>query len=137
MESYFVFFPRKVVPAIESIDDKFIVTLTTEEKIEFDRTTKEIVGGVLTENAPIDLGPDRFKRKFASLSYIGSGLMIRVNKRGADPRLGSQIAEISKLGKVCKVPVNKLWDQTEKVNFLFPTDESFNQFLKIQCGFEI
>lgn len=137
MESYIVFFPRNVLPAIEPMDDKLIVTLPTEEKIEFDRTTKEIISGVLEETAPIDLGPDRFKRKFASLNYTGSGVMIRVNKRGGDPRLGSQIAEIFQNGNVCKVPVAKLWAQTQKVNFLFPTDEMFNQFLKSNYKFEL
>ena len=137
MESYFYFFPRKVLPSIQWPKDGtsvFTVTLPTGESVQFNTVSKEMVGGVLKETAPIDLGPDRFKRKFAAIEYTGTGVYLRVDKRGADPRLGTT-AVIHQGTKTCKVPSSKLFDQREDsaVLFQFPTDEAFNEFLKKTC----
>ena len=87
--SKFYFFPRVVVPHSElsANESQIIVTLPTNEKVYFDAKTKEIVGGVL-EEGPIDLSPSRFNRKFPNIKYTGSGIVLRVNARGRDPRLG-------------------------------------------------
>jgi hypothetical protein len=137
MNSYFYFFPRKVLPAIQWPTDGtsvFKVTLPTNEEVQFSTVTNEVVGGVLKETSPIDLGPDRFKRKFAGIEYTGSGVYVRVDKRGNDPRLGTT-AIVSQGKKTCKVPSAKLFDQREDsaVLFLFPTDQGFNEFLKKTC----
>ena len=137
METYLTFFPREVVPAISRVNDQLIVTLPNQEEIHFNYLSKEITSGVLSENAPIDLGPDRFKRKFAQISYSGTGVMIRVDRRGEDPRIGSQIATISHKTDLCKIPVNKLWTQDGLVHFRFPTDAEFDVFLKANCKFQL
>lgn len=148
MESYFYVFPRKLVPSIQQIDEgkRLQVTLPTGETVVFDSATKEVAGGVLKENAPIDLGPDRFKRKFADVSYTGKGVMIRVDKRGADPRLGT-IATITTGSpdpgckgaacSTCRVESTKLWEQGGEVHFKFATDSEFDAFLKTNCKFGI
>jgi len=137
MESYFYFFPRKVLPSIQWPKDGtsiFTVTLPTGESVQFNTVSKEMVGGVLKETAPIDLGPDRFKRKFAAVEYTGTGVYVRVDKRGADPRLGT-MAVIHQGTKTCKVASAKLFDQdpSSAVLFKFSTDEAFNEFLKKTC----
>jgi hypothetical protein len=148
MSSYFYFFPRKYIPAIKVLDDKFIVTLPTGEEVEFNGSSKEIVGGVLKEGLPIDQGPDRFKRKFPDIKYTGSGVMLRADRRGEDPRIASNGAiPTAKAIKVssdncsvskpceCLIPKTKLWEQGGQVHFLFKSDEEFNNFLKSQCKF--
>lgn len=137
MESYFYFFPRLNLPAIQwlSADAKtFTVTLPTGESVIFDAQSKVIVGGVLRETSPVDLGPDRFKRKFAGIEYTGTGLYFRVDKRGNDPRLGT-IATVYQGNKTCKIPASELFNQGEhsNVEFLFPTDAEFNVLLKKKC----
>lgn len=148
MESYFYVFPRKLVPSIQTADDgkKLQVTLPTGETVSFDAATKEIVDGVLTEGAPIDLGPDRFKRNFADVSYTGKGVMIRVDKRGADPRLGT-VATITTGSpdggckgppcSACRVDSTRLWEQGGEVHFKFATDAEFAAFLRANCKFGI
>ncbi len=143
MESYIYLFPRKVLPALEWIESpgqqaRMKITLPTGETVDFDGTTHEILGGVLSETAPIDLGADRFKRKFARLQYSGDGVMIRVDKRGGDPRLGT-LATITRGTRSCKVSSSLLFNQdgTSEVEFLFPTDSEFNEFLIKKCGFGI
>ncbi len=140
MESYLYFFPRTYLPAIASSETSgskiLSVTLPTGESAQFNAETREIVGGVLQELAPIDLGPDRFKRKFAQFQYHGTGVMIRVDRRGADPRLGT-IATITQGQKSCKIPSALLFNQDEhsEVEFLYPSDAGFNELLKKKCGF--
>lgn len=137
MESYFYFFPRLNLPAIQwsAADAKtFTMILPTGEPVVFDAASKEIVGGVLSETAPVDLGPDRFKRKFAAISYTGTGLYFRVDRRGNDPRLGTT-ATVYQGQKTCKIPSALLFNQGEHshVEFLFATDAEFNALLKKKC----
>ncbi|MBU6152948.1 MAG: hypothetical protein KGP28_01485 [Bdellovibrionales bacterium] len=141
MESYLYLFPRHNIPAIELIEngakgEELKVTLQNGEEMAFDAKTKEILRGVFREIAPLDQNPDRFKRKFATLEYTGSGTLIRVNRRGGDPRLGTT-AVVTQGKKTCKIPSSLLFDQNPNsdVNFLFPTDEEFNVLLLKKCGF--
>ncbi len=149
MESYFYVFPRKLVPSIMMVEDgkKLQVTLPTGEHVYFNTESKEIAGGVLKEGAPIDLGPDRFKRGFADVSYAGKGVSIRVDRRGSDPRLGTTATittgspdpscAAGQACRACKVASEKLWNQSGKIHFKFPTDAEFDVFLKANCKFRV
>src|SRR5690606_12207403 len=54
MLSSFYFFPRNEIPRMEEVEGNRIkMTLPTGEEVFFDKTTKEIVGGVL-EEGPVD-----------------------------------------------------------------------------------
>src|SRR5262249_10994444 len=88
MNSVMHFFPRKYVPTIAAVDGRSVVTLRTGEQVEFDAETNEVLSGVLAET-PVDLNPDRTKRHFAGIDYIGSGLVVRADARGTDPRIGT------------------------------------------------
>jgi len=143
MESYFYLFPRLNIPAIESVDQgtagsALKVTLQNGEEMVFNEKTKELIRGVFTETAPLDRNPDRFKRKFASLGYAGSGTLIRVNRRGGDPRLGTT-ATVTRGAKTCKIPSTLLFDQNPNsdVNFLYASDEEVHSILMKKCGFGI
>lgn len=144
MNSIMHFFPRNYLPAIASLDGKYLVTLPTGEQIQFDALTHEILGGVLSE-VPVDLTPNRAARKFPGVNYSGKGVVVRVNARGADPRLGttatimtgSPPADCPKGKKCdqCQVPSRELWSQSGAVRFKFPTDAEFDQYLRSRCGF--
>jgi len=140
MESCLYFFPRKSIPTVEQVADRGIlrVGLPTGETVDFDAANKTVVGGVLVETGPIDLNPDRFSRKFARVSYLGEGVLVRVNRRGADPRLGT-VATVTKGKKSCRIESKLLFNQdgASQVEFLFPTDEEFNAFLLKRCGFGV
>lgn len=128
MESMIVLVPRKMKPELEVVGDEIHVTLTTGEKVIYDKETKLIKGGVLSEGK-VDLNPDRFKRKFAPVSYSGSGISIRINKRGKDPRIYGE-AVITHGSKTCKMPAQKLWENAE---FRFADDAKLIQFLNQKC----
>ncbi len=141
MESYLYLFPRKVLPAIEQQQSPgsaaiLKVTLPTGETVNFDAESHEVLSGALEETAPIDLNPDRFKRKFAAVRYRGAGVLVRVNKRGGDPRLGTT-ATITKGDRTCQLPSSLLFNQDEdsQAEFLFPRDAEFGAFLIKKCGF--
>jgi hypothetical protein len=144
MNTIIHFFPRNYLPAITSLDGRYVVTIPTGEQIEFDALTHEILGGVFSE-APVDLTPNRAARKFPAVSYSGKGVVVRVNARGADPRLGttatittgSPAADCPKGKKCdrCQVPSRELWSQNGAVRFKFPTDAEFDQYLRSRCGF--
>jgi hypothetical protein len=140
MNSVLVFFPRKFVPAITAEGTGAIVTLPTGEKIEFDAETYEIVSGVLAE-APVDLSAPRFP----AVEYTGKGVTVRANSRGNDPRVattatittGSPDPDCTKGQRCnqCRVPARELWEQHGAVHFKFATDEKFDRYLRLHCGF--
>jgi hypothetical protein len=144
MNSVIHFFPRKYVPAIAVVNGRSIVTLPTGEAVEFDAKTHEVLSGVLAE-APVDLNPDKAKRRFASIDYLGKGLMVRADARGTDPRLGTMAtitvaeADCADGGckKLCRVASKELWEQKGAVRFKFATDEEFDRYLQSRCGFGI
>ena len=144
MNSVIHFFPRKYVPAIAVANGRSIVTLPTGEAVEFDAKTHEVLSGALAE-APVDLNPDKTKRRFAALDYVGNGLMVRADARGTDPRLGTTatitVAEPGCTGgackKLCRVASKELWEQKGAVRFKFATDEEFDRYLQSRCGFGI
>lgn len=129
LESFFVVLPRKVLPSIKVEGGRFVLTLPTGEPVLFDEASKEIVGGVFTELGPQQPGV------FARLAYTGSGVVIRADRRGADPRIGST-ATIQSGSRTCKLPSSELWALVEeRVDFRFPTDAEADAFLKNRCGF--
>lgn len=147
LETSLYFFPRKVVPSVESLAGVLEVTLPTGEKVQFDSQTKALTGGALSESAPLDLTQDRSKRKFAQLTYEGEGIMIRADRRAGMPETSYTVpfnvnediknATITFKGQICKVPKNLLWDQKESRGFyfLYATDEEFYaKVLTPKCG---
>lgn len=117
-------------PKAEIVDDDVHVTLTTGEKIVYDRNTRKVKGGVFTERA-VDLNPNRFNRKFAPVNYTGKGISIRINRRGEDPRLAKGHAEVTQNGMTCKVAIQELWNDTD---FKFSDDSKLVEFLNRKCG---
>jgi hypothetical protein len=144
MNSVLHFFPRKYVPAIAAVGDRSIVTLPTGERVEFDAETHEVLSGALAE-APVDLNPDRTKRHFAGIDYVGKGLVVRADARGTDPRLGTTATIVASepgcagggCKKLCRVASKELWEQKGAVRFKFATDEEFDRYLQSRCGFGI
>ena len=144
MNSLMHFFPRSYLPAIVNAGDKIIVTLPTGEDVEFDAVSKEIRAGVLTE-APVDLNPAPAGRKFPAVNYLGQGVVVRADSRGADPRLGAKAIIASGAPaplcdqpggcRQCEVPAKELWEQSGAVRFKFPTDQEFDRYLTARCAF--
>lgn len=143
MNSVLYFFPRHFLPAISSLDGRHIVTLPTGEQTQFDALTHEILSGVLSE-APVDLTPNRAARRFPGISYSGKGVLVRVNARGADPRIGTTATITTgsppadcngKKCDQCQVPSRELWNQSGAVRFKFSTDSDFDRYLRFRCGF--
>jgi hypothetical protein len=144
MNSLMLFFPRKILPAIVNAGERNIVTLPTGELVEFDAATHEIRGGVLSE-AAVDFNTERGARRFPGVDYRGNGVVVRVNARGTDPRIGT-VATITtgtpppncdrgRYCNVCQVPSKELWDQSGAERFKFSTDAEFERFLIARCGF--
>jgi hypothetical protein len=129
MESVIVILPRKMKPKTEIVDEDLHVTLTTGEKVIYDKKTREVKGGVFKEG-PVGLRTNHFKRSIAAVTYTGKGISIRVDRRGADPRL-SGMAEITQDGKICKLSAKELWNHEE---FKFANDEELVEFLNKKCG---
>lgn len=144
MNSLMLFFPRNFLPAIVNARTRDIVTLPTGEDVEFDAATHEIVAGALSET-PVDLNPDRAARKFPGVRYLGKGVVIRADARGADPRMGStatisngaapQNCDQGAECNLCQVPAKELWEQSGAARFRFATDADFDRFLLPRCGF--
>lgn len=144
MNTVLLFFPRIFLPAIVYSEPRNIVTLPTGEEVEFDPATHQIIGGVLSER-PVDLNPDRAERSYPGVEYHGTGVVIRANARGTDPRIGTT-ARITRANgpqgcntgadcSRCEVPAKDLWDQSGAARFRFATDEEFDRFLAVRCGF--
>lgn len=131
MESVVMLVPRKMKPDVAVINGDVHVTLATGEKVVFDKETKEVKAGVIKER-PVDLNPDRFNRKPAPLDYNGTGISIRVDRRGEDPRLIKGNAVITQNGKKCEVPAGQLW--SGDTSFRYKNDNDLVNFLNRKCG---
>jgi len=146
MNSVMLFFPRKYLPAVVTLGDRNIVTLPTGEEVEFNAHTHEVTGGVFSE-APVDLNPDKRLRQFPGIRYTGSGVMVRADARGSDPRLGPvAIVTTGSPGKDCvqdkacsrcEVPAKEIWAQSGAARFKFAHDEDFNDYLLSRCAFTL
>ncbi|HXH31021.1 MAG TPA: hypothetical protein VNJ01_09435 [Bacteriovoracaceae bacterium] len=153
MHSVFMFFPRKTLPLVEQLEQTLRVTLPNGEKMVFQKDTKEILDGVFSEG-PVDVKKDRFLRSYADLKYLGHGVVLRVNSRGQSPQLGEYetdkidlehgvrgSAEVlimnGSTGQRCRRPKADFWEPIDvsPIEFKFPTDAGFDQYLRTHCGF--
>lgn len=141
MTTYLAFFPRHGLFTAQETDGLVEVHLSTGEPVCFDAHTHEIVGGVLEEEGPIDTDPNRFKRRFAELTYSGSGVVIRSDQRGESPAKavvwGVQRRAVITYGDLeCRVRRAALWEQQAPFALRF-TDEEFVEFLHERCGWDV
>jgi hypothetical protein len=141
VNSILIVFPRRILPAIVDSGARHIVTLPTGEEVEFDGASHEIRAGALSE-APVDLSAERQTRRFPGVEYRGSGVVVRANARGADPRIGTVAAILPTSGcageascNQCEVPAKDLWDQDGAARFKFSNDADFERLLVARCGF--
>lgn len=138
-------FPRDVVSAVRLLPGSVTeVTIPTGEKVRFNSNSRKIISGAFKEGKFVDRNSDVNKRKFADVDYVGAGLAIRVNARGADPRLWNsaqknwavlqkwQSVNGKRVKKTCRLHPKQLWNQhpNSQVEFLYATDDSFAEFLK-------
>jgi hypothetical protein len=155
MHSVFMFFPRKNLPMVEQLTGTINVTLPTGEKVIFQKDSKEIVDGVISEG-PVDSSKDKIKREFPRLKYLGKGIVLRANARGQAPQLGQFGNEKIDLelglkgsvdvliingttGQRCRRPKADFWEPLDvvPVEFKFVNDGEFDLYLKDKCGFGI
>lgn len=136
-ESYIMLFPRKTLPHIRVEGNRQIVTLPTGETVTYNAQTREVIGGAFSEDGPMTGGGKILAP--AKVSYRGNGVMVRVDRRGEEPRLlANGTATVTKQGKSCKVPVRDLWPnqaQNSPVHFKYFSDSDFDSYLKRKCGF--
>lgn len=140
-ESVFYFFPRLVLPAITVSPDNsniFIVTLPTKETVQFDRASKIVLSGVLSEDQPLDMNPNGNNRKFAAISYSGKGLYLRADKRADSPQNAKTVTAVYQ-NKKCQIPGKDVFNQDPNgaMTFRFATDAQFNKYLQAKCNFQI
>ena len=144
MNSVMLFFPRNYLPAVVTVGDRNIVTLPTGEEVEFDAHTHEVSGGVFSE-AAVDPNPDKSLRQFPAIRYTGSGVMVRADARGSDPRLGNMATITTgspppdcvqgEACKRCEVSAKEIWAQSGAARFRFAHDEDFHNYLLSRCAF--
>ncbi len=130
VKSVMFIIPRKVVPKAETVGDEVHVTLTTGEKVIFDKKSNAIKSGAMKEG-PIDLTTDRFKRTPPNVHYNGEGISIRVDHRFEYPTQGAATAEIRQGSRVCKVPRAKIWDKNGKL--LSNSDQALLNVVNSSC----
>lgn len=130
VKSIVLLLPRIGVPVVEVIENEVIVSLTTGEKVVFDKDTHAIKSGALKEGA-IDLTTDRFKRQIPNIHYTGSGISIRVNHRYEYPTMGATTAEVKQGTRVCQIQKTLIWDSEGQL--LTQDDKSIVELLNKKC----
>lgn len=155
LETKIVFVPRRVLPYVDMNHDQVDcvqkVILPTNEYILFDALTKEIIGGVLEEEA-MDMEESRHKRKFAGLEYTGNGIMIRADRRAGTPEHTYNVsynvnekikkATLTRKGKSCEVSKDLIWENTDNADvtayFKYKTDQEFlDRVVNPVCGWNL
>jgi len=162
--NYYVFLPRTYLPSFKVQDDEFHVTISTGEKIIFDKLTGKIKSGVLVEKPMSQLPgskncsyPQKACRKYASplpITYNGTGIMLEISSNGnlpiGDVESGKSVSpspyivNVIKVGeKKCTIPSKNLWfTNYEKAGAIFIkkdfiSDEKLNDYIKEKCGFSL
>lgn len=106
--------PRRVIPSVKVVGNDVEVTMTTGEKVVFDKRTNAIKSGALREGQ-LDTTTDRFRRQPPNVHYNGTGISVRLNHRFEDPLQSSETAEIKQGGRTCSVPRSTLFDDRGKL----------------------
>ncbi len=147
------FFPRRMIPSIEPVADgrQLKVTLPTGEPVLFDARSKEINGGVLSEE-PIDFNRDRHKRRNPEIVYKGRSLVVSVAQRGESARRAKvwgqrKYAEVhypSKYARACRISPEYIWDQSSRkgggeprLTMLHETDHALFEMIEKRCGWNL
>lgn len=152
MNTSLFFVPRKTLPQMyfDKESGHIVTVLPTGEKIFHDPVTMEVksISGNSLDFAPIDREPNRHQRKFAGVTYNGTGVMIRMDARGRLPENthstsfnvnenGSK-AILTYQGKSCKVDKADLIDISSTPPILKYDDQELNEkILKPICGWDI
>lgn len=130
--SRLMFFPRSQLPSAKIVDDKIELTLPNKEKVIFDKKSKQIIGGVLSEKKlNTNFGQSLSEN---NVHYSGTGIIIKFDE------VKSTSAIISKGSQTCKVNVSDLWyDDTKTKRTIFKeqyaSDDNLNQYIQKKCGF--
>lgn len=132
-ETIFVFLPRQNQMHIEEFGDDLLVTLPTGEEVKFSKQDRTMTSGVLKEEA-LDLNPNRAQRKFAQMSYTGTGLMIRSDARAADPRLAKNVQIFRQRKATCTLPAALFWTQEGFPKFKYVSDEEAFKVIAEKCN---
>jgi hypothetical protein len=130
VKSAMIILPRKVIPSVKVNGNEIEMTMTTGEKVIFDKRTKAIKSGALREG-PADITTDRFKRQPPNVHYNGSGISIRLNHRYEDPFQSSETAEVKQGGRTCKIPRSTLFDPKGKLKTT--SDAQFVRVINQSC----
>jgi hypothetical protein len=137
MRSLFMFFPRKQLPIVEQLTGTLNVTLSNGEKVIFQKNSKEILEGVWSEGKLVP-------HQFPDIKYKGTGILLRANSVGIAPQLTDEENNLDEViitngqtGQKCKRPKSDFWEplNVTPIEFRFPKDEDFDQYLKSKCGF--
>lgn len=110
MKSVVLLLPRLGVPEVYVENNDVIMTLTTGEKVVFDKKSHGIVSGVLIEG-PIDLTTNGSKRQPPNVHYTGVGISIRVDHRSLYPTQAPVKAEIKQGTNICKISKSFIWNK--------------------------
>lgn len=127
-----MFFPRSQLPSAKLLADKIELTLPNKEKVLFDKKTKQIIGGVLSEK--------KLNTNFSqslnenSVNYTGTGVVIKLDVVKAGKAI------ITKGSATCKVDSADLWYEDAKTKRTifkeqYATDEGLNKYIQKECGF--
>lgn len=151
-ESTLIFIPRKIIPYV-NIDDangRLTVYLPTGEPAVFDLASNELIQGLgVLHEAAIDRLPSRYKRQFAQVSYSGTGILVRADRRAGLPEIeyrkslniheAPKHAIVSYRGKNCRVRKNRLWQQDDAhPHFRYDDDARFiKEIANDLCGWDI
>ena len=145
------FFPRRQLPTLKRVGDRFEVHLTTGEKVFFDARTAEVLGGVLEEE-PIDFNRNRHARRNPGIGYHGKGLLITVAQRGEAPRRArvwgqakrARVLYPSRYSRPCYISPALLWDQRPrkgdtdpKLTWLLGSDREVFDLVEKQCHWDL
>ncbi len=124
--------PRHGQPVAVENGDEVSITLTTGEEVVMNKTTGQVVRGVLQEG-PFSTIMDRFTRPPPNVSYTGRGISIRVDHRYDFPTSagGDATAEVRQGNRVCQVPRARLWDAEGRL--LAETDAQMVTVLNTAC----
>lgn len=138
LETIMVFIPRMNPMMVQETEETLDVTIATGELVSFFKKYKTLDSPVMIED-PVDLNPDRTRRQNPPVHYHGSGLVIRSDAKGSDPRLVKSVKVMKSGYKSCTMEARLFWTQEEHPKFRYIDDQDVIKLIVKHCGknFEI
>jgi len=128
--SRFYLFPRLYLPTYEKLNKAYKMVLPTGEELSFNFVHSILLAQNIFEELPMQ----KYQHGFPRVEYIGSGEVVRVDRKGHQYLYQSNVIYYDlKKFIACKLNPREIFTPAPIEYFKFSTDEAFQKYIEHVC----